>query len=86
MARNHDLEGNVSLANYIVSHPDDGETAVAEVVLDAIPASEGLPDSYRIVQPLRIAFLILCDFSELVLNVPISVVAEIRCDCRLRKI
>jgi hypothetical protein len=60
-----------------VSHPDDGEAAMIQLMLDAIPASDDLPNTYGIVQAVQILHWILCYFIQLILVVRIDKVTAI---------
>lgn len=87
----HDLEGNISLAVHIVGHPDDRETAMAQLVVYAIPVGEDFPDADRIVQPLCVVLWVFCHFIELVFIIRVHKVAAVggiwhfgRYSCRSR--
>jgi hypothetical protein len=62
----HNLEGDISLAMHIISHPDNRETTMAQLVVYAIPVGKDVPDAGRIVRAPGVKFWIFCYFVELV--------------------
>lgn len=46
---NHDLESHIPILVEVMSHPDSGESAMAEFMLYAVSLNEDLSDAYRTV-------------------------------------
>jgi hypothetical protein len=64
--RYHNFECNISLAMHIISHPDNRETAMTQLMVDAIPAGKDVSNVGRVVRAPGVMFWVFYYLIELI--------------------